>query len=138
LQAEGAERLFDSRQMPDTIFDVLAVRSDRLAGRATALRRAIETHFAMRAYINHTRDDATYRIAAHQGVTVDDLRRALGGVTVPDIGGNRYALQDRSRFDVAARRVYRLMTERGMLGRPDALDGLYSADFLPIARGSPP
>jgi hypothetical protein len=78
-----------------------------------------------------------YRIAAHQGVTAADVRRALGGVTVPDVGGNRYALRAGSRFDAATQRVYRLMTERGMLGRPDALDGLYSPDYLPISRAPP-
>jgi NitT/TauT family transport system substrate-binding protein len=138
LQAEGAERLFDSRQMPDTIFDVLAVRTDRLDSRAGTLRRAIATHFDMRAYINRNRDDAVYRIAEHQGVTSADVRRALAGVTVPDVGGNRYALRAGSRFDTAARRVHRLMTERRMLDRPDALDRLYSADVLPMARASPP
>jgi NitT/TauT family transport system substrate-binding protein len=138
LQAEGATRLFDSRQMPDTIFDVLAMRADRLDGRPVALRKAIEAHFEMRAYINRNRDDAVYRIAAHQGVTAADVRRALGGVTVPDLGGNRYALQAGSRFDAAARRVYRLMTDRGMLTRPDALDPIYSAEFLLVTRAAPP
>ena len=141
LQAQGAVRLFDSRQMPDTIFDVLAVRSDRLDGRATALRKVIETHFRMRAYINTNRDDATYRIAAHQGVTANDVRRALAGVTVPDVEGNRYALQSAqptSRFDAAARRVHRLMIERGLLQGHDALAGLYTADYLPTREVSPP
>ncbi len=138
LQAEGAERLFDSRQMPDTIFDVLAMRTDRLDGRKAALRAAIETHFEMRAYIIRHRDDAVYRIAAHQGVTAADVRRAMAGVTVPEVAGNRYALQAGSRFDDAARRVYRLMTERGMLARPDSLDGLFSAEFLPLPRAAAP
>ena len=138
LQAEGAQRLFDSRQMPDTIFDVLAMRTDRLAGREAALRKAIETHFEMHAYINQNRDDAVYRIAAHQGVTAADVRRAMAGVTVPDVGGNRYALHDGSRFDAAARRVHRLMTGRGMLGQQSSLDGLFSADFLPLPRLTAP
>lgn len=138
LQAEGAVRLFDSRQMPDTIFDVLAVRDDRLAGHTTALRSAIETHFRMRTYINHNREDAVYRIAAHQGVTADDVRRALAGVTMPDVGGNRYALRPASRFDIAARRVYQLMIERGMLTSPDTLAGLYTADYLPARQEDSP
>jgi NitT/TauT family transport system substrate-binding protein len=138
LQAEGAQRLFDSRQMPDTIFDVLAMRTDRLAGREATLRKTIETHFEMRAYINQNRDDAMYRIAAHQGVTAADVRRAMAGVTVPDVGGNRYALHDGSRFDAAARRVHRLMAARGMLGQQSSLDGLFSADFLPVPRVTAP
>lgn len=131
IQAEGAARLFDSRQMPDTIFDVLAVRSDRLAGREALLRQAIQTHFAMLAYLHSNRDDAVYRIAAHQGMTADDVRQALAGVTLPDLAGNRYALRGGSRFDAAVQRVHRLMLERGMLARPDPLTDLFRADFLP-------
>lgn len=138
LLAAGATRLFDSRQMPDTIFDVLAVRTDRLDGREAALRSAIEAHFQMRTYINQNRDDAAYRIAAHQGVTSADVRRALGGVTVPDIVGNRYALRAGSRFDIAARRVHRLMTEHGLLPLPDTLAGLFDADYLPLPLDTAP
>ena len=138
LVADGAERLFDTRQMPDTIFDVLAMRTDRLAGRKAALRQAIQKHFEMRAYINQNRDDAAYRIAAHQGVTAADVRHALAGVTVPDLGGNRYALHSGSRFEVAAQGVHRLMIERGMLPPQNSLAGLFQADFLPPPQDTAP
>jgi NitT/TauT family transport system substrate-binding protein len=137
LQAQGAVRLFDSRQMPDTIFDVLAVRGDRIGNRTAALRKTVETHFRMRAYLNRNRDDAVYRMAEHQGVTAEDVRRALAGVTLPELAGNRYALQPGSRFEVAAQRLHRLMVERGMLVKPDALTGLFTADYLPTAAMNP-
>jgi NitT/TauT family transport system substrate-binding protein len=137
LQALGAVRLFDSRRMPDTIFDVLAVRSDRIENHATALRETVQTHFRMRAYLNRNRDDAVYRIAEHQGVSAEDVRRALAGVTLPELTGNRYALQPGSRFEVAAQRVHRLMVERGMLVKPDTLTGLFTADYLPAAAMNP-
>lgn len=133
LQAQGAVRLFDSRQMPDTIFDVLAVRRDRIGNREATLRKTVETHFRMRAYLNRNRDDAVYRIAEHQGVAAEDVRRALAGVTLPELTGNRYALQPGSRFDVAAQRVHRLMIERGMLTEQDTLVGLFTGDYLPAA-----
>jgi NitT/TauT family transport system substrate-binding protein len=137
LQAQGAVRLFDSRHMPDTIFEVLAVRSDRIGNRTAALRKTVETHFRMRAYLNRNRDDAVYRMAEHQGVTAEDVRRALAGVTLPELAGNRYALQPGSRFEVAAQRLHRVMVERGMLVKPDALTGLFTADYLPTAAMNP-
>lgn len=138
VQAEGAVRLFDSRQMPDTIFDVLAVRSDRLDGREDALRQAIQTHFRMLAYLHSNREDAVYRIAAHQGLTADDVRRALAGVALPDLAGNRYALQPDSRFAAAARRVHALMLQRGMLARPDPLTDLFRTEYLPVSAAMQP
>lgn len=93
LQAQGAVRLFDSRQMPDTIFDVLAVRRDRLEGRESALRKLVTTYFWALDHLHHNREDAVQRIAAHQHMTAADVRRALAGVIQPSLAGNRYAAQ---------------------------------------------
>lgn len=138
LRAEGAVRVFDSRQMPDTIFDVLAMRTDRLKGREATLRRVIDTHFRALAYLHQNRDDAVYRIAAHQRVTADDVRRALAGVTLPDVEGNRYALGRGSRFASATQRLHRLMLDRGLLAEADTLADLSRTDYLPTARGPAP
>ena len=138
LQAEGAVRVFDSRQMPDTIFDVLAMRTDRLEGREATLRRVNDTHFRALGYLRQNRDDAVYRIAAHQRVTADDVRRALAGVTLPDLDGNRYALGRGSRFASATQRLHRLMLARGLLVAPDTLADLSRTDYLPSTRVSAP
>lgn len=134
LQDAGAVRLFDSRQMPDTIFDVLAMRTDRLDGREVTLRRVTNTHFRALAYLRKNRDDAVYRIAAHQRVTAGDVRRALAGATLPDVDGNRYALGRGSRFESATQRLHRLMLDRGLLAEADTLVDLTRTDYLPTAR----
>ena len=131
LRARGARPLFDSRQMPDTIFDVLAVRRDRLEGRESALRKLAKIHFQVLDYLRSNREDAVYRIAAHQHMTAIDVRRALAGVILPNLAGNRYALRDGSRFEQAARRLERLMVQRRLLATPDDLHHLFAADYLP-------
>ncbi len=137
LLREGAVQLFDSRQMPETIFDVLAVRSDRLAGRERVLRELLAAHFRVLNYIRQNRQDAAHRIAAYHGVSSDEVLRALGGIVQPWLAGNRYALTPGSRFDAAVQQLHALMIERRMLPRPDPLEGLFSADYLPLqeARG---
>jgi NitT/TauT family transport system substrate-binding protein len=131
LEAQGATRLFDSRQMPDTIFDVLAVRRDRMDGRSALLRRLVEAHFRALAYLRSNREDAVYRIAEHQGMSAADVRRALAGVILPDLTGNRYALRTDSRFEQAAGRLNQLMVQRHLLAAVDPLQNLFDADFLP-------
>lgn len=131
LQREGAVRIFDSRQMPETIFDVLAVRSDRLAGRKSVLRDLLAAHFRALDYIRQNRQDAAHRIAAYHGVSSDEVLRALGGIVQPWLAGNRYALVPGSRFDAAVHHLHALMLERHLLPRPDPLQGLFSADYLP-------
>lgn len=133
LRAQGAQPLFDSRQMPDTIFDVLAVRRDRLEGRESTLRKLIRTHFRALDYLHRHHEDAVQRIAVHQNMTAPDVRRALAGVILPSLAGNRYALHSGSRFEQAAQRLERLMVERGLLAAPDDLRHLFVADYLPAA-----
>lgn len=138
LQREGAVRIFDSRQMPETIFDVLAVRSDRLAGRKQVLRDLLAAHFRALDYIRQNRQDAAHRIAAYHSVSSDEVLRALGGIVQPNLAGNRYALTPGSRFEAAAHRLHSLMIERHLLPGPDPLEGLLSADYLPLREAHGP
>lgn len=131
LKREGAVPLFDSRQMPDTIFDVLAIRNDRLAGREAALRSLLVAHFRALDHLRVNRQDAVYRIATHQGITADEVQQALGGVVLPNLTGNRYALSRGSRFEQAVQRLDRLMVEHRLLPRLDGLAALHSAAYLP-------
>lgn len=133
LLAEGAQPVFDSRQMPDTIFDVLAVHRDRIKGHESTLRSLLQTHFRTLEYLRSNREDAVHRIAEHQGMTAADVRRALAGIILPGLAGNRYALRSGSRFEQAAQRLERLMVRRGLLSAPDDLRRLFVADYLPAA-----
>lgn len=138
LLAAGARPLFDSRRMPDTIFDVLAVHSDRVKGQESTLRSLLASHFRALEYMRSNREDAIYRIAEHQGMTANDVRRALAGVILPSLAGNGYALRSGSRFEQAAQRLQRLMVRRGLLSAPDDLQNLFAADYLPAAGESRP
>lgn len=131
LKHAGATPLFDSRQMPDTIFDVLAIRRDRIAGRETALRALLKAHFMALDHLRHSRPDALHRIATRQRISPEDVEQALGGVTLPDLAGNRYALGPGSRFQSATQRLNELMVERGILANPDPLDHINSPAYLP-------
>lgn len=131
LEQEGALRLFDTRQMPETIFDVLAVRRDRLDGRGRALRETLHAHFQTLDYLRLNRIDAVARIAALQDVDLAAAYRALGGVSLPDPGGNRLYLAADSRLLQAAELLNDLMAARGLLPRLDALDDLIDLAYLP-------
>ena len=138
LRHAGAVPLFDSRQMPDTIFDVLAVRSDRLAGRETALRALLVAHFRALDQLRDHRRDTVLRLVAHQHITADEVQHTLSGVVMPDLAGNRYALGGNSRFEQAVHRLHELMVERALLPHPDNLDNLYTAAYLPAPKPATP
>ncbi len=135
LRREGAVALFDSRRLPDTIYDVLAVRGDRLPGREEALRALIAAHFRGLEHVRRNREDALYRIAQRQGVHVAEVRRALAGVSLPDAGGNRHHFM--GPLDAAARRLNALMVQHGLLPRTDGLQALFDPSHLPGESGAP-
>lgn len=131
LMQEGAHRLFDSRQIPDTIFDVLAVRADRVknASRVQALAAA---HFRAMEHMRTYHQDALYRISVHGDLSVEEVQQVLAGVTMPTLAANRgYLLGPDSRLISAARSLSSMMVQYGLLAQEDDLAGLIMADTLP-------
>lgn len=131
LLREGAQRLFDSRQMPDTIVDVLAVRSERLMGRANTLRALVASHFRGVTHLQGNRQDAIYRIGARQNISPQEVQQALAGVVIPSLEANRQYLAPKGRLYLAAQMVSALMLQGGLLTQPDSLEDISNASWLP-------
>jgi NitT/TauT family transport system substrate-binding protein len=132
LAREGAKNLFDSRQMPDTIIDVLAVRCDRLA-LLPQLRALITIHFRALDYIQGNEEDAIQRISVRNGLTPEEARMALAGLIFPTLAANRgYLLDEEPGLVRAARDLSRLMVRYGLLAREDDLESLALPGALPI------
>ncbi len=90
LLARDGMRVFDSREMPERIFDVLAVRTDLLSRRDHRLMEAmLASHFKALEYIRTQRQDALYRIASRQQAEFSKVQRALGGVHLPTLESNQ-------------------------------------------------
>lgn len=131
LQREGARLLFDSRQMPDTILDVLAVRLDRVSGREENLMALVSAHFRGLKHLQGNRQDAVYRMAQRQGITAREAGQALAGVFFPTLEANRQYLAPAGRLTTSASKVSALLVRAGLLGKTDALDKLSNASWLP-------
>ncbi len=132
LLREGAHVIFDSRQIPETVFDVLAVRADRIPDRRSALGALVAGHFRALAHLQTNREDSIYRIAARQGVKPEEVQRALSGVLLPSLPGNRaYLASPDSRLLSAARTVSGILLKSGDLKRETSLEGLVDPAWLP-------
>ncbi len=129
LEALGARRLFDSREMPGTILDVLAVRADRRDH--PAIRGLIAAHFRALEHLRSSREDALYRISERQGVSYRAVIQSLAGITLPDVQRNRHYLADNGSAYAAARTLNRLMLARGLLSIEDDLIDLFDDRYLP-------
>lgn len=133
LLAQGAVKLFDSRQIPNIIVDVLAIRSDVLDGNhATAIRHLISAHFRALNHLNRNPQDTAYRMAHHLGLPVAGVLPAFKGLLLPDAINNRRMLTGSPpQLLDTARKVSAIMVEGKLLSRDDTFTALIRADFLP-------
>jgi len=137
LMDMGAHRLFDSRDMPEAIFDVLAVRTDAAASLGKPLKATVAAHFRALAHMQTHQQDTLYRVAAHQQIAPEHVARALAGVVQPSLAANQsYLSADDQRLRRSARMLSTLMTEHGILEREDTLEGLITSAWLPRSEGS--
>ncbi len=133
LLAQGAIKLFDSRQIPNTIVDVLAIRSDALDYRhATAIRHLLSAHFRALDHLHRNPHDAAYRMATHLGLPADEVLPSFKGLLLPDVTNNRLLLTGSPPplLDTA-RKVSALMVQGNLLPHNDPLTALIRPDFLP-------
>jgi NitT/TauT family transport system substrate-binding protein len=133
LLMDGAVKLFDSRKIPDTIVDVLAIRSDRLdPAHAGAVRHLVAAHFQALDHLTRNPHDAAYRMAGRLGVPAREVLSAFKGLLLPDVAHNfRLLAGGQSTLLASARKVSDNMVKGGLLRQQDTLIDLIRADFLP-------
>lgn len=133
LLAKGAVKLFDSRQIPQTIVDVLVMRSDRLdLPHGQAIRHAVVAHFKGLAHLQHNAQDAAYRMSGHLNLPAAEVLSAFKGLLLPDVVNNYSLLADQpAQLLESAAKLSTVMRQNQLLIRDDSLEGLVDAGFLP-------
>lgn len=136
LLADGARRLFDTRDAQDSIVDVLALRGEVLddPAYAPALRGLIAAHFRALDLLRTQPQQAAGLMAGHLGLPVAEVLASYDGLVLPDLAANRRLLGGEAPLLVAsARRLLRIMAAADMLTVDDDLSGLVTDRFLPAA-----
>lgn len=131
LRAAGARYHLDSRDFPDLIFDVLAVRRERLDDVGGVLTEVIDAHFRGLHHLRSNRQDAIYRIADAQRIDEQAVTRAIAGILLPDLEANRRYLSEESRLIDAIRTHYPHMTNGGERPSPSEVESWVTPDYLP-------
>jgi len=132
ILSEGASLLFNSRQIPDTIFDVLAIRSDVLDQHSPSISSLLSAHFKTLDYFRHNSLDAAFRIARRMNLTGPEALKTFRGLELPSIHANRlYLSKQQSRLKEAAKTLNTIMLEQGILTEAYSLDYLFTDRYLP-------
>lgn len=132
LLAQDAHILFDSRRIPDTIFDVLAVHRDWLEVHRKAIAHLVAVHFRGLHALQRNPGDTAFRLARHLGLPGQAVMSVYRGLSLPGIDANRSYLDPRdSRLLNAAGRVSDVLLQAGQLRGPASLTELVTPRFLP-------
>lgn len=133
LLTQGVHKLFDTRQAPNMVIDVLVMRNDALNFRyATAIRHLISAHFRALHHLSHNPHDAAYRIAAHLGLGVQQVLGAYKGLQLPDAVNNHHLLAGEEPLLLnSARSLAALMFEHQLIKQPNNLSSLIRNEYLP-------
>ena len=127
LLRDGAVALFDSREFPQTIFDELAVRSDRMRHHRAALRTLVEGQLRALDHLRLSREDGLRRIGAWRGLEFEEVETSFRGLHLPGKAENYRLLAADGALPRAAQALSQLMA----IDTSDTLSDLVSTDFLP-------
>lgn len=130
LLREGANYVISSKEFPEMIFDVLAVRTDRMKDHELGLKSLLQSHFKTLDYFHQNYIDSLHRISAREDNTPDDVKRAFGGVILPSKAANKVFMGDDSNLYHSAEDLNTLMFEKGFILKKADLNDLTNSKFL--------
>ena len=132
LQTRGAHMLLSTRQLPDAIFNVLALRKEALQPHAESLRAVLAAYFQALDYQRRNPWEAAYRMAPRLEITAEAMLEAQRGLDQPDrVGNQRYLLGYDSTLQRIALQLSPLMQRASLLRQPVSPRELVSGEFLP-------
>lgn len=131
IENAGGVRLFDSSDIPETIFDVLVVTRETADSKRGAVRDLVNAHFAGLRHLVRSMHDSVYRVADRQGIAADEVRAALATVMLPDLAANQRYLAASGPLETIARSLSRLMFSQGMIASDPVFQRLSDPSFLP-------
>jgi NitT/TauT family transport system substrate-binding protein len=128
----NAYRLFDSRKMPDTIFDVLVVRKDLKPSQKKALKHLILQHFNALNYFKTNPMDASHRMADRLLLPPEQVLQIFRGLFMPDELANHgyLSLQD-DRMIASVQTLLSVMKLANLLNAECPVDHFFNNRYLP-------
>lgn len=92
LAAQGAHSIFDSRQIPNEVIDVVVVRADMLQSRPGQVKTLEEGWFKALEYLRANPADAARLMGKREGLTAAQFKATLDGIVIPDRAENKRLL----------------------------------------------
>jgi len=118
IKNAGGTNLFDSTKMPGEITDVLVVHRSAIKNKPKALQRLVDSQFEVLSQLSSSSDSdlALTIMAEREKISIDELKEALAGLTLPDRQDNQSWLSPTdNRLPGTINRLATVMREHNML-----------------------
>lgn len=131
MLSEAGWVIFDSRMIPDRIFDVLVVTEQTIKQHTKTLRGVVAAYFQALHHFRSNPVDASHRLGHLIGMPSEDVLRLFRGLFLPDERANlEYLSTDDTRIRLAASELLaRLYPAEAVAGCEVA--GLFDNRFIP-------
>ncbi|MCX8084559.1 MAG: ABC transporter substrate-binding protein [Calditerrivibrio sp.] len=107
---KGGKVIFDSREIPDTVVDVLVVKRGALKDKKTELKKLLKGYFKALEKSVYNKWDFYYSIASYMDVDVESIKKSFDGVNIPSLTHNRDMLKVTGQVLKTAKELESLMT----------------------------
>lgn len=131
LRNIGAVTLLSSRDTPELIFDVIAVRSDAVKTRKKALENLVSAILRAQSHVHDNPVDTVYRLASLRGNPVWVTEEELRHVVIPTLERQHSYFDRDSPLSAAVGRINELFVDAGVTGSPQGDAGLLDPAYLP-------
>jgi NitT/TauT family transport system substrate-binding protein len=120
---QGAAKLFDSRQIPGEIVDLVAVRASVLERKPKAVQALLKGWFQAIDYIRADPRDAAWKMGVRQQTSGDAFLAAQQGLRIPTREDNLRMLGgDAPELMVTGQRLMKIMVDDKLLRAPVKID----------------
>ena len=132
LVGRSAHVLLSTRDLPETIFDVLAVNTPAIEQHRTALGEGVEAYFKALRYLRKNPWDAAYRCATRLQTSAEAMLESLHGLEQPDqVGNQRYLSGTENALVRTALRLSPIMQQAKLIHDPVHPRHLVTSELLP-------
>lgn len=137
LEQAGAVRLFDSRAIPSSIVDVLAVMPNAKQNHQESLRLLVAANFRALTYLTSDPQDANARMASRLGVEAHQVASLYSGLRMVSLEDNHHLLSPKdSTLKNSARDLSNILLQDRLVNSIDDLHGLFDDAYLPLSLGT--
>ena len=132
LIAKGAVEVFNSRQMPNEIVDVVVTRSENIDKMSDNLDKLVDGWLRAVEYINDNPDKAGEILGKRLGMSPEDALRSFDGLSIPGAKDNSKLLSNNGDGSLAnsAERLMNVLVEKNLLNNRIETKGMLYSKFV--------